>query len=285
MNPPIVTDIKARRSIVMKDNRCFVCLKIGHRAINCRLQYECIKCKQRHHVTLCSNNTQDNSNTNFRHAQRTVTHQISNSDNSSNVILQSDTSLVPHPSKESIHIPTRILFDGCRQRTYKTDSLRKRLNLRTIRTENLVIKRFATDEGLVKTLDVVQICIKGKTRNVNIYLEALCMPHISSPVSNPDFKIVKSKYPYLQGLQFAENFPNERINDVEILVGLDYYYLLITDKTVRGPPNGPVAIESILGWIICGPTDLKSGTNITRVNLIHTRNVHLEERDTLRDDL
>ena len=168
---------------------------------------------------------------------------------------------------------------------YVTDSLRERLNLKIIRTESLIIKRFASDEGLVKNLDVVQICIKGKTCKINIYIEALCIPHICSPLKNPIFEFVKEKYGYLKGLELAEYFPAEDVNHIEMLIGLDYYYSIVTGKTVRGPPNSPVAIESILCWIICGPTDIKSVEKTTRVNFISTSSDNTEHDDVLRNEL
>ena len=47
--------------------------------------------------------------------------------------------------------------------------------------------------------------------------------------------------------------PPSNKHKVEILVGLDHYYSLISGRTLRGPPGCPVAIESVLGWIVCGP--------------------------------
>ena len=83
-----------------------------------------------------------------------------------------------------MNIMARILSDGCSQRTYLMNSLRKQLKLRTTRRERVLIKGFACDEGMLKTLDVVQVCIRGKTKNINIYIEALCVPYICSPLNN-----------------------------------------------------------------------------------------------------
>ena len=35
------------------------------------------------------------------------------------------------------------------------------------------MKRFATEEGLLKERDVLQICVKSKTKCTNVYIEAL----------------------------------------------------------------------------------------------------------------
>ena len=68
---------------------------------------------------------------------------------------------------------SRILFDPGSQRTYCTDNLRKTLKLKSMRKETILMKRFASDEGVLKVLDVVQICVRGRTKTVNVYIEAL----------------------------------------------------------------------------------------------------------------
>ena len=40
--------------------------------------------------------------------------------------------------------------------------------------------------------------------------------------------------------------------DVDILIGVDQYWQLTTGKTRRGS-EGPVAVETELGWVLSGP--------------------------------
>ncbi|XP_065665647.1 uncharacterized protein LOC136087069 [Hydra vulgaris] len=135
----------------------------------------------------------------------------------------------------------RVLFDGCSHRTYITDALGEKLKLKKIRTESLIIKRFASDEGLIKTLDVVRVCLKGRDPKNNIYMEAL-----------------------------SESYPLKNNESVDILVGVDYYYSVTTGKIMRGYNNGPYALESILGWIVCGPSDIGARENFIQTNLVST---------------
>ena len=83
-----------------------------------------------------------------------------------------------------------VLFDGGSQRTYLIDELRNMLHLQPIRKEKLILKRFASTDGVLKCLDVVQLCLKGK-KGINIYIEALCVPQICSPLNVPSISWTK----------------------------------------------------------------------------------------------
>lgn len=52
----IVSNPQARKEILRKQGRCFVCLKKGHLSRNCSSNIWCFHCKQRHHASLCVNN-------------------------------------------------------------------------------------------------------------------------------------------------------------------------------------------------------------------------------------
>ena len=41
--------VSQRRDYVKRQNLCFNCLRIGHRAVSCSLSFSCHTCKRRHH--------------------------------------------------------------------------------------------------------------------------------------------------------------------------------------------------------------------------------------------
>lgn len=43
--------------------------------------------------------------------------------------------------------------------------------------------------------------------------------------------------------------------EVDILIGSDYYWSLVTGEVHRGT-TGPIAIHTKLGWVLSGPTSL-----------------------------
>jgi hypothetical protein len=53
---PIVTDVAARRAILRRKGKCFLCLRSGHIIKHCDSPYKCQKCGGHHHVSICKKN-------------------------------------------------------------------------------------------------------------------------------------------------------------------------------------------------------------------------------------
>ena len=49
-----VTSSKARKSILQRDGRCFVCLRTGHSSCSCQNKRNCRHCGGKHHQSICS---------------------------------------------------------------------------------------------------------------------------------------------------------------------------------------------------------------------------------------
>jgi hypothetical protein len=54
----VVTDIEARKQILRKQGRRFLCLKRNHIARDCESRCMCKYCSGKHHVSLCNNSRQ-----------------------------------------------------------------------------------------------------------------------------------------------------------------------------------------------------------------------------------
>ena len=76
----------------------------------------------------------------------------------------------------------RKFLDNGSQRSYVANDARTRLNLPIICKEKLVIQTFGHYESKLKNVDIVQMKIKGKSTNHSVYVEAICVPEICSPL-------------------------------------------------------------------------------------------------------
>ena len=64
--------------------------------------------------------------------------------------------------------------------------------------------------------------------------------------------VYPTKWPHLQDIKFPEKFPRNE-QEIDVLIGLDFYHSFVSRDVVRGGPNEPVALRTSLGWVFCGP--------------------------------
>ena len=198
-------------------------------------------------------------------------------------------------TEEKYFANCRVIFDSGSQRTYCTEVLKDTLNLKPIRSELILMKRFATEEGVLTEIDVVQICVKSKTKSTNVYIEALSIPFLCLSIQGQSIETLDfSKYNYLKNLDFTDKYTSDNSEkSIDILIGIVYYFNFVTGKIKRGPPGCPVAIESNFGWILSGPngTTEKKGrfvsSNIANSHTMFVNNItHKIDNDlNLKDSI
>ncbi|XP_028415550.1 uncharacterized protein LOC114538622 [Dendronephthya gigantea] len=273
---PIVTDRAARRAILRKKGKCFLCLRSGHIIKHCDSHYKCQKCGGHHHLSICEKNDSkppapgseadqqhnpEQSQKDCKLKPKPDNGQETQSEAStmyveSNtaVLLQTAQGLVGEVgSNADRKHNARIVFDSCSQRSYISNRLRNTLNLETVDSENLLIKTFGDEAPKVLTCNRVKFAITDTERN-DMLMDAYSVPTICSPISNQSIKVALEEYPHLRGLNLADN-PGMSDDDVQvdILIGADYYWKFITGTTKRGGSPGPVAVLTRLGWVLSGP--------------------------------
>ena len=106
-----------------------------------------------------------------------------------------------------------------------------------------------------------------------IETEEICMPLNRQAI---DVKILNSKY--IQGVQMAENYSVENNSSIGILLGLDYYWNVVSGK-IRRSKSLPIAVETLFGWMLVGKTQQISDGNITNMF------ISTEEEKTLTSQL
>ena len=84
-----------------------------------------------------------------------------------------------------------------------------------------------------------------------VTIEVICYPMICSELNNQDIFCAVGNYVHLQGLSLVDNTRYENEN-IDLLIGIDYYYSCVNGAQIRGQPNEPIALSSIFRWTICG---------------------------------
>ena len=84
-------------------------------------------------------------------------------------------------------------------------------------------------------------------------------------ICSPPFTAIDiSGYPHLQELQLSEFSQDEPVDHIDILIGSDHYWDVVTGDISR-ENNGPVAIDSKFGWLLSGPLKRRENSVITNL--------------------
>ena len=75
-----------------------------------------------------------------------------------------------------------IFFDSGAQQFYITKEVQKSLNLKPLRVERIVLNVFGKKDGKIMNIEVVKFKVEMVTDK--IFMEALCIPTISTWLSN-----------------------------------------------------------------------------------------------------
>lgn len=160
----------------------------------------------------------------------------------------------------------RILLDNGSQRSYVTDHLKERLGLEPVRTETLNLNTFG-DERVTKQR-CQEVRVKLQARPENLEISALTFPKICSPLS---MKLDVAAHSHLHGLELADSsLVTDAPTNIDILIGSDHYFDVVIDEIRQGEKR-PVAINTLFGWVISGPTHSNREDNSSSANLIITR--------------
>ena len=105
-------------------------------------------------------------------------------------------------------------------------------------------------------------------------LSLYVMPTICEPLVGQSIAASIEEHPHLLGLELADFSSSESSLPVDLLIGADYYWELVTGRVCRGS-NGPTAVHTKLGWVLSGPSSHVE-PNQCAVNLSVTHVLHIE---------
>ena len=179
------------------------------------------------------------------------------------MFFQTAQAIVYNPQQPEVKVRARIILDSGSQRTYLTNNPKNIFQMPTQEKKQVSIKTFGS------TVDVGRRCgprsgAKRRTRSftVSFYI-ASDLPTIARSSCGTS----SEKWPLPFGTQTCCHlYPREgETLGVDILVGSDYYWKLVTGHTIKGA-QGPTAVHTKRG--LSGPVCLRSVENQQRSNLV-----------------
>ena len=119
----------------------------------------------------------------------------------------------------------------------------------------------------------IEICEKSKLEALNLKgasnfkfsIEALCTPFICLPLKNKPITFAKNNFEFLKNLELADTGFSD---DIELLIGSDFYWAFVTGNVRLGKVGVPVGVESKFGWLLSGPVPKQQSisTNLSFAN-------------------
>ena len=278
----IVTNPEARKQILRRTGRCFVCLRKNHISRQCRSSLKCLDCNGRHHSSICPRlvptstpTTQPtslvmggnqglnpmspefpqprNDEKTEAHAHGTARHQTTSMHVNMKVpvLLQTAKALVYNPKCAHATADVWIILDSGSQRSYLSDRVKNSLSLQPIQSETMSIKTFGSSDDNKLSCDVVNLGFQLKDGDC-FELPLFSVPFICEPLSSQDIDLSAPLYKHLADLDLADcPCGNGRV-EVDILIGCDHYWKFVIPGIIR-KEQGPTAINTRLGWVLSGP--------------------------------
>ena len=111
----------------------------------------------------------------------------------------------------------------------------------------------------------VAMCLKGYSpMSLSLYV----VPTICDPLVKQPIVTCIEKTSSFKGLEFADYSDGKSSLQVDVLIGSDYYWELVTGSVCRSE-QGPTAIHTKLGWVLSGPMPSTSDSRCS-ANLVTT---------------
>ena len=81
----------------------------------------------------------------------------------------------------------------------------------------------------------------------------------------------------MKDLALSDDYNDTTDKSVDLLIGLEFYYIFETDKVCRGHSSFPVAVDRILVWILCGPKATRKTKRQENVNFVSSVTMRIEK--------
>ena len=235
----------------VRDSRlCYICLG-KHFARDCYSKIKCKGCGGRHNSILC---TKGNPSVSASSDQSTPLRETQpQSQNQRNVVSyahfenQNRTTVMQVvkaklQSKGGKIVEANVLFDGGSDLSFVTQDLVKKLDLKKSGEERFSFSGFGDAESGPRTKRKVYNLELGGISVKLAGIDTLCAEMYRSPVPRQ----VISKF----NIEFSEDFEVGRSIKVDILIGLDYYWELVSPEWVQ--IDSLVAQKTRCGWMLSG---------------------------------
>ena len=236
-------DIKSRKNKLMELGKCSWCLR-EHKG-KCNFNIKCVICgKSNHNEIFCFRNFKNNENESNKGKNTSAVIACSTT-NISRLSTALPTAIVNIFDNSNNLVSTRCLFDSGSQMSFITSNLVNKLHLKIINTISLKIQGFRS-QATTENYPIVNVVVALGNRKKRVKLAVV--DHLPSNFSTPGLKKTCN---FLKNdkLKLSDNFVSDAVNNIEVLIGSEYFSKFVGNLTVYKDVN---LFESPGGLIIFG---------------------------------
>lgn len=263
-----------RKMAIVKSNKlCLNSLKGGHFLKDCKSPHHCRTCQKPHHTLLHLEPAPDPEGL---ISSSTV---VSNNTAVSNQNILMMTCQVLIKSHDGTRVKVRALLDSASSSSFVSERVVQGLCLRRS-PHNVSISGVAGLTGQSQLRSIANIEISSiKSPEDDIPVTAIVVPKVTCELPLHPVEL-NSTWTHLNGLILADQ-DFGRPGRIDLLLGTDMYVGALLNGRRSGPPNSPVAFETIFGWVLAGKTD---NTNIVSSHL-SVATLHASTCSELNEDV
>lgn len=264
---------------------CYICLKKNHFSSQCptRGKFVCFTCKsEKHNSSLCPEAEMNSKRKKVHEPKGSLTasqrktepaaketvqvtvdpviqqaYQQAESEFTSlcegneDVAMQTVVTTVRNPETLS-EVMASVLLDSGSKRTYISERVAKCLQLSARNFRNLGICTFSTNSTKKIQAGVTDFEIKGKN-NSFISLTGNVVKTITSTVSMGSIPLSAEDQKCVKHLKMGDpHFNKTRLFDVDVLIGNDFYPVLLETEKLKLKASGVILLDTKLGWVTSG---------------------------------
>ncbi|XP_026053029.1 uncharacterized protein LOC113039346 [Carassius auratus] len=234
---------------IQTNKRCWKCGR-AHLSAQCNLKKPCNKCRGKHLLILHDINYKSVKDNSPASSSTAETLYLDKPGTDSRVLLKVVRVLLKYNNRT---LDTYAILDDGSERTILLFAAAQKLNLKgeeeklSIRTIHQKVSQL---QGSKVSFSISPVAQSHKTYHIK---QAFTADHLGLAQQSYPMEALVSKYKHLKGLPI-QSF--EKIHPL-LLIGADQPHLITPIEPVNlGPPGGPAAIKTRLGWTLQGPVKL-----------------------------
>ncbi len=198
------------------------------------------------------------------------------------VLLQTARASIYNPAQPQRSIEVQVLLDSGSQKSYISERAKGQLALQSTGEQYLCIATFGSTREGPKVCQIVTIGLVGKGYP-HMQLSLYVVPMICEPLVGQPIAACAKENQHLASLDLADYSEGDQSLGVDILVGSDYYWDLVTGGVSRGS-SGPTAIHTKLGWVLSGPMHSREADRCS-MNLVTTHVLRVDTQQNSSNSL